>query len=134
MNKTILTILAFAAVIGVGSFYGGMKYGEQRGLATASQGGNFRATGMGGGRRGGMNGDVVSGEIILKDNMSVTVKLRDGGSKIIFVSDTTQVMKSMLGAFSDLAVGNQIMSFGTANTDGSIMAKSIQIRPGTSSY
>lgn len=127
-------MVAAVVVIGAGSFYGGMKYGQQSGLAAASQG-NFRGTGgggTGGARRGGpngMGGDVASGEIISRDNKSITVKLRDGGSKIIFIADSTQVMKSISGTVSDLAVGDQVMSFGTANADGSITAKSIQIRP-----
>ena len=134
MNKTLASFLVVVVVIGVGSFYGGMKYGEQQGLAsTAGQGGNFRGMGGGGaGRRGNggsAGGDAASGEIISKDDTSITVKLRDGGSKIVFVSDSTQVMKSVSGALSDLVVGDQVTSFGTANADGSVTAKSIQIRP-----
>ena len=133
MNKTIISMLAVVIVVGAGSFYGGIKYGQQNGLASASQG-NFRGAngGLGGGRRGGAGstgGDATSGEIISKDDKSITIKLRDGGSKIIFIGDSTQVMKSISGTVSDLALGDQVMSFGTANVDGSVTAKSIQIRP-----
>ena len=131
MNKTIVSMVAVIIIVGAGSFYEGMKYGQSSSLATVSQG-NFRGAGAIGGRRGngsGMGGDAASGEIISKDDKSITIKLRDGGSKIIFISDSTQVMKSISGAISDLAIGDQVMSFGTANPDGSVTAKSIQIRP-----
>lgn len=138
MNKKILiSIAAVVIMVGAGSFYGGMQYGKKaQGAAFAAQGGqgNFRGTGGTGGagaRRavGGMGGMGASGEIISKDDKSITVKLRDGGSKIIFVSDSTQVMKSVPGALSDLTVGMQVTSFGTANADGSVTARSIQLRP-----
>ena len=132
MGKTIVSMLAVVVVIGAGSFYGGMKYGQQTGLASATQG-SFSGSGAGvsrGARRNSsMNGDAVMGEILFKDDTSITVKLRDGGSRIVFVSASTQVMKSTTGVFSDLGIGDQVASFGTANADGSITAKSIQLRP-----
>jgi hypothetical protein len=129
MNKTFISIAAVVILVGGGSFYGGMKYGQQSGMASAVQGGFRGSTSAGARRGGGMNGGgMASGEIISKDDKSITVKLRDGGSKIIFVSGSTQVMKSTSGAISDLSVGEQVTSFGTANADGSVTAQSIQIR------
>jgi len=124
--------MAVVIIVGAGSFYGGMQYGKQIRTAAFAAQGNFRGmggAGAAGARRGGMAGDNASGEIISKDEKSITIKLRDGGSKIIFVSESTQVMKSVSGAFSDLAVGMQVTSFGTANADGSVTARSIQLRP-----
>lgn len=130
MNKTLVNVIAVAVIVGGASFYGGIKYDQQKEMASAGQGNFSRGTGMGGGRRGsGMGGDGANGEIIAKDDKSVTIKLRDGGSKIIFVSDATQVTKSASGSLVDIVVGGTIMTFGASNPDGSMTAKSIQIRP-----
>jgi len=66
---------------------------------------------------------------IAKDAASVTIKLRDGGSKIIFLSDQTPVLKSATGTSDDLTVGSNVTVSGKPNQDGSISAESIQIRP-----
>ncbi len=140
MKKTLLIIFAIAILVGSGAFYGGMKYGESK-----ASGGNFRnlspeerqarlqqlggAAGAGGQRGAQANGGFATGEILSKDDKSITIKLRDGGSKIIFFSDTTEVGKFVSGTPSDLEVGKTITINGKANQDGSITAQSIQLRP-----
>lgn len=128
MNKstTIIVVLVLIAV----SFYGGTKYNQSKTPARGNFG-TFTNGGQRGGRGAGAGGGFVSGDIISKDETSVTVKMRDGGSKIIFISDSTAVIKSVSGKISDLSVGEEITSMGTANTDGSISAQSIQIRQAT---
>ena len=130
MNK-ITTIIVAVVLIGI-SFYGGIKYDQSktpaRGNFLAFANGGQRGTRGGGGANGG---GFVNGDIIAKDATSVTVKMRDGGSKIIFVSPETMVMKTVSGKLSDLLIGEQITGMGTANPDGSITASSVQIRPAT---
>src|SRR3989344_1250060 len=140
MNKTIITI-AVITTVGAGSFYSGTKYSQSKSFAAAgdaSEQGRFGQAGfqsgggMGGGRRGGITnngGGFSGGEIIAKDDKSITVKLRDNGSKIIFVSDSTQVMKAVSGSLKDLSIGQNVTAIGSSNPDGSITAQSIQIRP-----
>jgi len=151
MNKLIAIVIATAVVVGGGAFFGGMKYAEsksprgrlsqadfqnlqnlspeerqQRLQELGANAGGFRG-GSGGGQRNG--GGLTSGEIISKDDKSVTIKLRDGGSKIVFLSDSTEIWKSTAGALSDLEIGKNISVNGTANSDGSITAQTIQLRP-----
>ncbi len=151
MNKLIIIIIAVAIIVGGGAFYGGMKYAEsksprgrlsqadfqnlqnlsleereQRLQQLGANAGGFRG-GSGRGQRSGSGS--VAGEIISKDDKSITVKLRDGGSKIVFFSDSTEVLKSASGNINDLEINKNVSINGDANSDGSINAKTIQLRP-----
>lgn len=126
-NKKI-TFGVIAAVLIMVSFWSGMIYGKSKGTAP---GGQFGAM-TNGGTRGGFrntNGGMVSGEVLNKDAESITVKDRSGGSRIIFLSDSSQILKSTTGSVSDLSVGEMVTAIGTPNADGSITAQSVQIRP-----
>ena len=132
--KKSMPIIALALVVGAASFYGGMRYDQGRASSQAGAGrGNFAAGegpqggGFSGGRRGGVAGGFVSGEAIAKDTTSITVKMRDGGSKIVFLSDSTPVMKSVSGTSNDIASGTQVMVMGVANSDGSVTAQTVRI-------
>jgi hypothetical protein len=134
MNKKIVASIAVVIVAGAGLFYGGMKYAEGKspGGQFVRGAGGFQGAGTGGFRSGTGGGTriregAVAGEIILRDSQSITVKLNDGGSKIIFVSDAIGVAKSVPGSVADLQVGTKIMANGTPNTDGSITAQTIQL-------
>ena len=134
------TTLGIAGVIIAGvSFFGGVKYDQSKSVALttgnqnfSAQGGQMRALGTGanGAPRGVrvMNGGAT-GSIVAKDATSITVALRDGGSKIIFLSANTIVSKTDAGTTSDLMVGKEVSVNGTPNADGSITAQSIQLRP-----
>lgn len=134
MKKIIIIIIAIV-FIGSGSFYGGMKYGTNKATTNIQnmrqvRGQQFVSGGAGGPRSGQGSGEgFTAGEIISKDDKSITIKLRDGGSKIIFLTTTTPVTKSATGSMEDLSAGTQVVITGKANPDGSLSAESIQIRP-----
>lgn len=130
MNKKI--IIVGAIVIGT-AFYGGVMYGKSmnpsrvqfaNGQFSGNQNG-ARTTGI----RNGVNDGFTAGEIISKDATSVTIKMQDGSTKIALVATSTQVMKTSSGTLSDLTVGTNITITGTSNSDGSVTAQSVQIRP-----
>lgn len=71
----------------------------------------------------------VIGEILSQDDKSITVKMTDGSSKIVFVGDTTIISKSSSATKTDLKVGEKVAVFGPENTDGSVTANNIQLNP-----
>jgi len=138
MAKKIILIIIALAIIGGGAFYGGMKYGQSKSpslknlqnlspeqrqqLLQGNIGGSLQ---KGTGR--GVGANFLSGEVISKDEQSLTLKMSDGGSKIIFFSDSTQISKTTEGKIEDIEVGKQIMVSGNQNSDGSYTAKTIQL-------
>lgn len=138
MDKKLISIsLVTFVVAGTLGFFGGIKYAQSKN-SSANPGfalgvGQNRV--MGGQQTGtrrvsaGPAGGFVSGDVLSKDDKSITVKMRDGSSKIVFYSVTTSVGKAVTGTAADLATGQQVTVSGTTNSDGSMTAQQIQIRP-----
>lgn len=147
MNKNIIIPVVVGIAMAGAGFFGGMQFQKSKAInpqnfanLTPEQrqqmfqgrggqmGGGFAGGRANGGQPGGA-GAFTAGEIINKDDKSITVKMPDGGSKIVFYSNTTAVGKTAQGTASDLAVGGQVTITGSANSDGSVTAQNIQIRP-----
>lgn len=140
MSKKYIAIAVILIIlVGSGAFYAGMRYDKSkltsqglfRGNNSQFGGGNGqnrqRLGGPGGPGRNG--GTFATGQILSKDANSLTVKTQDGGSKIVYFSNSTTIGKSTQGSSSDLNVGEQVMVNGQNNADGSLTAQNIQIRP-----
>ena len=134
MNKKIVwVVVGVIALIAV--FYGGVVYGRSQnnsaGMRASQQ--SFSFNGPNGGTKNARNGNsfggIMAGEIISKDAQSITISLQSGGSKIILISSGTKVSKMASGNLSDLTTGANVAVTGSLNSDGSINADSIQIRP-----
>lgn len=127
-KQQIGIVIAAVIILCGGSFYMGAKYGQAQNNTQQNQAGTrFAQSGGIRGIRGG--GGFINGSILSKDAKSITVQLRDGGSKIVFLSSAATIAKAVEGSINDLIVGQQVMVNGSANPDGSITAQNIQIRP-----
>jgi len=131
-NKKVMMIVGTVIAVFV-VFYAGMRYGQTSSAQlSAGQrvGGNGQFIQNMNGQRTARNfGGVIAGEIINMDNQSLTVKTRDGSSRLVFYNASTTVAKETKGTVADLTKGNQVSVNGNANTDGSVNAQMIQLRP-----
>jgi len=138
MKKNLYLFLVVGAVaIAGGSFYGGMQYQKSRQPASArdffAQQTGGRVGSFTGGqqaiRRDAANGGMTAGEVVSKDDTSVTLSLQDGGSKIVLLASSTNIGMMAEGTADDLSEGTSVIVTGSSNADGSITASMIQIRP-----
>jgi len=142
-NKMIGSIVLVVVLI-AGAFYGGMQFAKPKGGLTQQALQNMtpeqrqaafagaRGAGQGQGMRAGgtpATTGFANGEIISQTDKNLTIKLRDGSSKIVLIADSTKINKSVEGVKTDLVAGKQVMINGTANSDGTITAESITLTP-----
>lgn len=137
MSKNIIvsSVIVVVVLIGV-SFYGGLKYGQGKSPTFDRTNLGQRNSQLGGNNVLGNNrtiGGMVSGEILFVDAKSLTIKSQDGGSRLIFLSASTTINRMTSGNLEDLVIGSNISVNGSSNTDNSINAQSIQIRPSSPS-
>ena len=144
-NKKNITLIVSFIMVALIAFYGGTTFSKSK--STTPQNGNQAGLlgqgnqfGQGRGMRAG--GGNVFGQIIAKDANSITVEIKTPtdqkgatiantgtGSKIVFYTGTTTILKTTDGTIDDLAIGKNISVQGTANPDGSVNAQSISLRP-----
>ena len=137
MKKNLILILIILIIVGAGGFFGGMKYGESETLKNLTpekmreifqqRGGQLFTQSQGQRQRTGQN--FVLGQVISKDEKSLTIKLADGSTKIVFLSQSTQITKATEGSIEDIEIGKEVSVSGTQNEDGSLTARTIQISP-----
>mgnify|MGYP000207964587 CR=1 FL=1 len=131
-QKRAAGILVSLLVVAGISFYGGMNYGKSSqdmrmtGRLQADQGSPRGQGGSQGMRGTGMAG-AVTGEVIAKDEKSITIELPGGGSKLVFYTEETPVSKNTSASLSDVTIGEQAQVTGSTNPDGSVSAQSIRL-------
>lgn len=139
MNKILVVIgvLLVIVAVGGGSFWAGMRVGENRVIQDPARFFQERVRGQGG-QFPGMVGTPPSGveaqrfgggimgtiEAVEGDTLVVTT---EEGEVRVQTTDTTLIEKSMAVGVEDLAAGEQVVVSGSRNDDGSITARSIQI-------
>lgn len=132
-NKNIIIAIIITAIIagGLGFWGGKATAGSNSNSATAGQSARSGGFGSGNfaGRGAGAGGMATAGSVVSNDGSSLTISLRDGSSKIVFFSASTTVLKTTTGSSADLTSGTNVLVSGKTNTDGSVTASSIQIRP-----
>lgn len=144
MSKHTWVIIAIAIVFAGGGFWAGMTYAQSklspRGQFAGAAGSAFGRTGANGARSFG-GGGATAGTIISSGNGTLTIHLPNAtttgattGTKIVLYDSSTQVEEMQSVSTSNLSAGKNVIITGTPNSDGSITASSIQIRPaGTAS-
>jgi hypothetical protein len=135
-SKHISIILVGVILAGACGFYGGNIYAKskaseapgQRLQAGAEGMRNFRANMGTAGQAGRATQGMAAGEVLSIDGQSISLKLRDGGSKLVFLTASTTVAKMDKAGLEDIASGTEITVNGTPNADGSLTAQVIQLR------
>lgn len=134
-QKLITTVLIITVFTAVG-FFGGMQYqisklGKMRGQFPGQMrnGEGSGQNNFGSQNRGRFGGGMNLGEIISATDKSITIKLADGSTKIVLISDSTNINKSAVASIDDLKVGEKVSVFGNTSSDGTLAATNVQLNP-----
>lgn len=126
MKKEIILFLIILVVVGGSAFYAGMKYQQSKLSQRNFFQGPRNLPSQQRERMANREG-MLSGEIISKDENSLTLKTVDDSTKIVFFSNETKVLKMTEGELNDLREGKQVMIIGIKTTEGTFLANQIQI-------
>lgn len=127
-NPQIIALIVIVALVAGGAgVFGGIWYQQSKQPAFGRQAGTRGSLGFGGTSGAGFR--PVSGQILASDSSSITVKMNDGSSRIVLLSDKTIINKAAAATKDDLKVGETVAVFGQSNSDGSLTAQNIQLNP-----
>jgi len=122
-KQSIVLIVVLVASLTLG-VWGGYMWGrssnkaDQQGIRQGMLGRDARVNTL---------GNTMSGKVISRSESTLTIEQSSGGSRIVLLSGSTTVSKTTSGTFNDILEGSEIMVVGTVGTDGSIVAKNIQV-------
>jgi hypothetical protein len=135
MNKNLIIAVVVTAIIAGGiGFAGGRQVAEKR---KVTQDGNM-ITGDQSDRTGrfgspskspnrGIRGGFVSGQIISRDATSMTVKLPDGNTRIVFLGANLEVTAYSSSTQAALVVGSHVRVSGETADAGALTARRVDI-------
>ena len=130
MKNIYLKTIFISVIIGFGAFLGGIKYQESKNPVNNFQFNDQARNNLCRGINSTYtreDSEAVRGEVLSKDEKTITVKLSDDSSKIVLFSETTQINKAETATLDDIDIGSQVMVLGQKNQDGSVSARSIQL-------
>ena len=141
-QKIVIACVITAVIAGGVGYVGGVKisslkrasmFGNRSGQAMTMRNGNGDNTQKGKtiGNTPNMmgRGGATTGEVTAKDDKSMTVKMSDGSSKIIILSEKTVYRISEESSVSNVSEGTKVAVFGEIGNDGSVTATTIEINP-----
>lgn len=133
MKKFLPIIIIALIVVGASAFYAGNKYGavqkNNRSMISGNKGGIFLGNGERRGAGAPDKGSLVRGQVISKNTSTITIKLDNGGSKVVLYSTSTLVRQTVQTTVDQIQPGENVTVTGAANSDGSVTANSIQMVP-----
>ncbi len=130
-NSLIITII-IAIVVGGLAFWGGIQYQKSRFSSSFGSGGR-PVVGLNrlSGNQDESNSSraflPVSGKVISVEEETITIETQDVGTKIVALSDSTQISKTIQGSLADLKAGEQIMVVGLEDASGVIVAQNVSV-------
>lgn len=135
-TNTIILVVILLLVVGGASFATGYKVAEGKNkLSAFTRNGVGQMMARGDRNIPNQQGNMmrgnrqIAGEVIALDDTTMTIKMPDGSSKIVLLSSTTTVSKSVDAPKTELKVGSKVAVFGAQNTDGSQTATQIELDP-----
>lgn len=126
-NKPIV-IGVIALIVGVGVGYFGATAFAAPAKTASARGAAGSFTGLRAGNQASGAG-LLTGTVAAISSGSITLDTRDGSSHVVLTTPDTTVSKSVTGSLSDVTVGSTAIVSGTTNSDGSVSASLIQLRP-----
>lgn len=143
MNKMRWAVVIVAIVFAGVGFWGGTLYASStKAETTATSRFGAGAAGFAGRTGGagftGATGDGTVGTVIALGNGTFTVQLPSStsttattGTKLVLVDNATEIDELESVPVSNIKVGQSVTVAGSSNSDGSVTATSVMIRPAT---
>jgi hypothetical protein len=120
----IIWLVIALVALGGGFFWGKATTAASHGTLAGAYGSSTRRL-AGGAAAGGL----AVGQITTMGSSSITLQLANGNSEVVFYTSSTPVSKPTTVSANTLSVGTNVMVAGTSNSDGSVTAQTIQVRP-----